>query len=71
MKIGRFPLRLTSCRSDRISCFHVVSDAFFKSKKTATTCSLLVKASLMKVSRRISGSIELRFSSGTTLEFSN
>ena len=49
MKVGRFPLRLTSCRSDRSRCFHVVSDAFFKSQKTATTFSLLIKASLMKV----------------------
>ena len=33
MKIGRFPLRLTSCRYDRMPCCHVVSYAFFKSKK--------------------------------------
>ena len=42
MKIGRFPLRLMSCRSDKIPYFHVMSYAFSKSKKTATTCSLFI-----------------------------
>ena len=47
---GKWPLRPRSCRSLRMPCFHVVSNAFSRSKKMATTCCLFIKASRMYVS---------------------
>src|SRR5215469_6646889 len=61
MKMGNRPLSPISWRSLSIPYFHVVSYAFSRSKKTATTCSRFTKPSLTQVSKRTSWSTVLLF----------
>ena len=52
MNVGSLPLNPSLWISFKMPYLHVVSEAFSKSKNTATTtsCSFLIKASRMKVS---------------------
>ena len=60
IKHGNRPRKPSSCRSRNMPCFQVVSYAFSRSKKMATTCSFLIKACLTKVSN---------FTKWSTVEF--
>ena len=61
MKHGSRPRKPSSCRSRNMLCFQVVSYAFSRSKKMATTCSFLIKASLTKLSNLTKWSTVERF----------
>ena len=52
INLGRWPLKPRSQRTARMPCFHVVSQAFSRSKKMVKTCYFLRKAFLMNVSKR-------------------
>ena len=51
IKCGRWTLKPKSQRSERMPCFHVVSQAFSRSKNMVRTCCFVTKASLMNVSK--------------------
>ena len=61
MNSGKCPLRPMSWRSFTIPCFQFASYAFSKTKKTVTTCWLLIKASLINVSNPAKWSSVLRW----------